>query len=193
MESSYSLQEAFHKEVFDLVDQGILESVEHLSEWVNSYMIIDKEASINSSNSHSPNHNITKKLRICLDPHDLNELMEREPYYSRSVNKIIGKFHQAIVFSIFYMKKGYWMTVLHPDSRALMCMALDIGSFQWTALQMGTVIVSDIFQRKLDEVYVNLPGVTGIADDVVIYGTSTEEHDRNFLRFLDVTRKHNLH
>ena len=79
------------------------------------------------------------------------------------------------------------MVVLHPDSRALACMALDIGRFQWTRL------TSDIFQRKLDEVYENLPGVTGIADDMVIYGTSTEEHDRNFLRFLEVTRKHNLH
>ena len=28
---------------------------------------------------------------------------------------------------------------------------------------------------------------------MVIYGTSTEEHDRNFLRFLEVTGKHNLH
>ena len=85
------------------------------------------------------------------------------------------------------------MVVLHPDSRALKYMALDIGRFQWTRLLMGTVISSDIFQRKLDEVYANLPGVTGIADYMVIYGTSTQEHDRNFLRFLKVTRKHNLH
>ena len=67
------------------------------------------------------------------------------------------------------MKKGYWMVVLHPDSRAVMCMALDIGRFQWTRLPMGTVIASDIFQRKLDEVYANLPGVIGIADDMLIY------------------------
>ena len=91
------------------------------------------------------------------------------------------------------MKKGYWMGVFHPDSRALMHMALDIGRFQWIRLPMGTVIASDIFQSKLDDVYENLPEVTGIADDMVIYGISTEEHDRNFLRFLKVTRKHNLH
>ena len=58
---------------------------------------------------------------------------------------------------------------------------------------MGIVIACDIFERKLDKVYANLPGVTGIADDMIIYGMSTEEHDRNLLRFLKVTRKHNLH
>ena len=68
------------------------------------------------------------------------------------------------------MKKGYWLVVLQPDSRALTCMALDIGRFQWTRLPMGTVVASDIFQRKLDEVYANLHGVTDIADDMVIYG-----------------------
>ena len=91
------------------------------------------------------------------------------------------------------MKKGYWMLVLHPDSRALTCITLDTGRFQWTRLQMGTVVASDIFQRKLDEVYANLPGLTGMANDMVIYGSSTEEHDRNFLRFLKVTKKCNLH
>ena len=61
------LQEAFHKEVYDLVDQGILELVEHSTKRVNSYVIIEKETSINCSNSHLPNYKITKKLRICLD------------------------------------------------------------------------------------------------------------------------------
>ena len=45
------LQEVFHNEVCDLVDQGILEPVEHSTEWVNLYVIIEKETSINSSNS----------------------------------------------------------------------------------------------------------------------------------------------
>ena len=31
---------------------------------------------------------------------------------------------------------------------------------------MGSKIASDIFQRKLDSVYIGFPGVTGIADDM---------------------------
>ena len=59
--------------------------------------------------------------------------------------------------------------------------------FQWELL-----VASDIFQRNLDSIYINLPGVTGIADDMIIYGKDDLEHDRNFLRFLEVTRKNNL-
>ena len=56
---------------------------------------------------------------------------------------------------------------------------------------MGSIVASDIFQRKLDSVYIGLPGVTGIADDMIIYG-KWEEHDRNFIQFLETTRKNNL-
>ena len=58
---------------------------------------------------------------------------------------------------------------------------------------MGTIIASNVFQCKLDSIYIGLPGVTGIADDVIVYGADEEEHDCNLLRFLDVTRKNGLH
>ena len=41
---------------------------------------------------HSPNHTIKKKLRICLDPRDLNEALERKPNHTHSVDKITAKF-----------------------------------------------------------------------------------------------------
>ena len=96
-------------------------------------MIVEKD----TGNHHSSNHKIKKKLRICLDPRDLNEALEREPYHTCSVDEITAKFQGMTVFTIVDFKKGYWMVVLHPDSRKLTCMALPFGRFQWTWLPMG--------------------------------------------------------
>ena len=186
------LQDDFHQEINNLVKQGVLEKVEHSTEWVNSFFIVKKDVSMDSGNSHVPHHQIKKKLQICLDPRDLNEALECEPYYSRSVDELIGKFHGCTVFSIVDMMKGYWMVILHPDSRLLTCMLIDIGRFQWTQLPMGTGVASDVFQKKLDEIFHNVPGVTGIADDMVIYGKSIEECDKHFPSFLSIVRKNNL-
>ena len=71
-------------------------------------------------------------------------------------------------------------------------MALDIGRFQWTRLPMGSVVAQDVFQRKLDGIFLDIPGVTGIADDMVIYGRSDLEHDRHLINFLDICRKNTL-
>ena len=75
---------------------------------------------------------MNKKLRICLDPRDLNEALEREPYYTHSIEKIMGKFHRMTRFTITDFNKGYWMVELDLESRKYTMMALDIWRFQWT-------------------------------------------------------------
>ena len=119
---------AFKEEIKSLVKLGILEEVKEHTDWVNSYMIVEKD----TGSHHSPNHTIKKKLSICLDPRDLNEALEREPYHTRSVDEITAKLQGMTVFTIVDFKKGYRMVVLHPDSRKLTCMALPFGRFQWT-------------------------------------------------------------
>ena len=57
---------------------------------------------------------------------------------------------------------------------------------------MGTVVPSDVFQEKLDAIFHNVPVVFGIADDMVIYEKSIQEHDKHFLNFLSIVRKNNL-
>ena len=150
-------------------------------------MIVEKD----TGSHHSPNHTIKKKLRICLDPKDLNEALQREPY-THSVDEITAKLQGMTVFTIVNFKKGYWMVVLHPDSRKLTCMALPCGRFQWTQLPMGTVVAQDIFQSKLDSIFIGMESVTGIADDMVIAGRDKMEHDRNFLAFMEKCMSNNL-
>ena len=57
---------------------------------------------------------------------------------------------------------------------------------------MGTIVTLDVFQKKLDSIYIGLPGVTGITDDMIIYGTTEDDHDRKLLRFLQVTKDKGL-
>ena len=107
------LELAFKEEIESLVKQGILEEVKEHTDLVNSCVIVEKD----TGNHHSPNHTVKKKLRICLDPRDLNEALEREPYHTRSVDEITAKLQGMTVFTIVDFKKGYWMVVLHSDSR----------------------------------------------------------------------------
>ena len=80
-------------------------------------------------------------------------------------------------FTIADFNKGYWIEELHSKSRKLTTMALDIGRFQWTRLPMGFIIAQDVFQRKLNSIFLDIPGVTGIANDMIIYDRDNKEHD----------------
>ena len=57
---------------------------------------------------------------------------------------------------------------------------------------MGTVVAQDIFQSKLDAIFIGMEGVTGIADDMIITGKDEMEHDRNFLAFMEKCMENNL-
>ena len=122
----------------------------------------------------------------------MNVALEREPYHTHSVDEIKAKLQGMTVFTIVDFKKGYWMAVLHPESRKLTCMALPFGRFQWTKLPMGTVVAQDIFQSKLDSIFIGMEGVTGITDDMVIAGRDQMEHDRNFIAFMEKCMSKNL-
>ena len=57
---------------------------------------------------------------------------------------------------------------------------------------MGSIVAQDMFQRKLDAIFLSVPGVTGIADGMIIYGRNDQEHDKHLVNFLDVCRKNTL-
>ena len=57
---------------------------------------------------------------------------------------------------------------------------------------MSTVVAQDIFQCKLDAIFIGMEGVTGSADDMVIAGRDEMEHDRNFLAFMEKCMENNL-
>ena len=180
------LQDAFHREIRNLEKLGILEETKDVTEWVNSFVIVEKKTP-DVSNGQSD-----RKLRICLDPRDLNEALEREPYYTQSIEESMTRFHGMTRFTIADFNKGYWMVELDPESCKYTTMALDIGRFQWTRLPMGSIVAQDVFQRKLDAIFLDIPGVTGIADDMVIYGKTDLEHDRHLINFLNICRKNTL-
>ena len=123
------LQDAFHKKLWNLEQLRILEETKDVTEWVNSFVIMEKKIPTDSSNS-SQGHSMNKKLRICLDPRDLNEALERLPYYTQSIEEIMAKFHGMTRFTIADFNEGYWMVELDPESRKYTTMALDIGRFQ---------------------------------------------------------------
>ncbi|KAL1268833.1 hypothetical protein QQF64_034196 [Cirrhinus molitorella] len=52
-----------------------------------------------------------------------------------------------------------------------------------------SVSAQDEFQRKIDETYEGLSGVAAIVDDILVYGHTKEDHDKNLRAMLQRTRE----
>ena len=60
-------------------------------------------------------------------------------------------------------------------------------------LPFGLIYAQDIFQKKVDEAFGDLPGVTGIDDDIVIYGRDRSDHDANLRAVMEQACETGLH
>ena len=49
-----------------------------------------------------------------------------------------------------------------------------------------------MYQSRIDQIVEQCPGVIGIADDMLVYGQTEEEHDRNLLNLMEVAKKSGL-
>ena len=121
------------------------------------------------------------KLGVCLDPHDLNKWVKREHYHTRTIDEVVSERRDAKFFTVIDAKKGYWHVPLDEESSYLTTFNTPLNRFRFTRLPFG-LVSQDIFQKQLDAAFKGLDGITGIADDTFVYGSSEEEHDRNLIK-----------
>ena len=174
----YALRDSVKKELDRMENLGVISKVTEATDWVNSMVIVEK-----------PNKN---GLRICLDPKDLNRAVKREHYRSRTLEEVTSKLANARYFSRFDCRSGYWMIKLDNKSALLTTFNTPFGRYKFHRLPFGLHSSQDVFQKAVDEALEGLTGVDTIADDILVYGTTIEEHDHNLKRMLQMCRKRGI-
>ena len=72
---------------------------------------------------------------------------------------------------------GYYHIQLHPDSRKLCTIVLPWGKYEYNKLPVGLNNSPDIFQEKMNELFIDLEYVCTYIDDLlVITKRSFENH-----------------
>ena len=119
------------------------------------------------------------ELRICLDPKDLNNCVRRPHHYTQVLDDILPQLQGASVFSILDARSGYWNVKLNDESKLLTTFNTPYRRYCFRRLPFGLVSAQDVFQKKVDQTFEELPGVVAIADDIVVFGKTEAEHDKH--------------
>ena len=121
------------------------------------------------------------QLRICFDPKDLNKGIHREHHVILTLEEILPKLVGAKFFSIVDAKCGYWNVNLNLESSYLTTFNLSFGHYRFLGIPFGI----KMSQAKIDQSFEGCRGTVGRADDIVIYGKSEEEHDKQVLEMMN--------
>lgn len=60
-----------------------------------------------------------EKMRICLDPEDLNAVLKRSHHQIPTIDEILRNLAKAKIFSSLDPKGGYWQILLDEESSKL--------------------------------------------------------------------------
>ena len=162
----------FKDELDSLCKQKVLTKLDknEVTEWLNSFVNVDKEDT---------------SLRVCLDPSGLNPYIIRPVFNSYTLDEISYMLKDAKVFTVCDANKGFFQVPLAEESKKLTAMLTPEGVYVHNVLAMGLSLASDVFERIIKDMIKGLPGVINIADDLLIFGSTIEEHDKNLLAVLD--------
>ena len=145
------LQPAYKRELERLTDLGIINEVQNeFTPWVNSVVVTPKADG---------------SIRLCLAPQDLNKAVKCNAYYARTVDDVIPQVSGPTHFSILDAHSGYWQVTLDKESSRLCTFSTPWGKFSWNRLPFGLTCSGHIFQEKMDTVFGQLHGLTGITND----------------------------
>lgn len=163
------------KQLLDqMVQNGILIRRDEPTDWVNSLVVVQK------SNG---------QLRVCLDPRDLNRAIKREHFVIPTFADIAPKLHGKRIFSVIDMKDGFWHIRLDEASSKLCTFNSIFGRYSYTRLPFGIASAPEVFQKRANEIFGDIPDVFVIFDDLLIAAASDEEHEQTLRKVFERARE----
>lgn len=170
-----ALRDRLKKELDKMEESNVICKVTEPTEWVNALVVVEKPQ--------------TGKLRVCLDPRDLNKAIKRPHYPLPTLEDVTTKLAGAKYFSVLDARSGYWAIKLSTTSSLLTTFNTPFGRYRFLRLPFGINSAQDEFQRRVDETYEGLTGVAAIVDDILVFGKTKLEHDNNLRAMLKRTRE----
>lgn len=132
-------------------------------------------------------------IRLVVDLRGPNKCIIRTPFKMPTLESIVSDLHGARWFSTIDLSSAFYHVVLHEDCRHLTNFFAGDTTYRFKRLPFGLCNSPDIFQELLQTVVLEeCPGTVNYLDDVLVFGATKEEHDRNLERVLRRLREHNV-
>ena len=139
----------------------IIEEIDEPSEWVSSLVIVEKA---------------DERLRVCLDPSDLNKVIKREHHPMPTAETVMSEMSEAKYFSKLEAQNGYWQIKVDEESSKLLTFNALFGRHRFKRLPFGILSASKVFQKNIAEIIQGLDRRTNVQDDILVWGSAKEQH-----------------
>ena len=109
-------------------------------------------------------------VRITVNYKALNMAIIREVFPIPTLEQLTSQIRDATLFSKLDAASGFFQLPLDEESSKLTTSITSSGRKAFLRLPMGNSLAPECFQRKMEELLHDLPGVISYMDDIVCFG-----------------------
>ena len=173
---AFALKPKIEEELDKMVEEGILEKVNH-SNWATPIVPVPKK----------------NGLRICGDfKVTVNPQLQIDHHPLPKIEDIFASLGKGKKFTKIDLKNAYLQMEVDEESQELLTISTHKGLYRYNRLMFGIASAPAIFQRTIEQIMADVPGINIILDDMIITGDTDEEHLKNIEHALQKLDEHNL-
>ena len=127
--------------------------------------------------------------RLVINYKPFNKVLQWIRYPIPNKKDFIQRLYNAIIFSKFDMKSGFWQVQIQLEDRYKTAFTVPFGHYEWNVMPFGLKNAPSEFQNIMNDctkfsiVYI---------DDVLIFSNSIEEHFQHLKFFQKLVRDNEL-
>ena len=114
-------------------------------------------------------------LHACLDPTDLNRVINYHQYTLPSKEEILLHTGNAEYFTKVDSSNSCWQIPLDEESFKLLTFDTPFGRFRFLRVPCGIYYASEICQKPISEIFEDIGGTSNSQHDIVIWGETPEQ------------------
>ncbi|UYV83387.1 K02A2.6-like [Cordylochernes scorpioides] len=149
----FAIKANVKKELDEMEALGIIKKVNHPTP-ISSHMVIVRKDG---------------KIRICLDPSDLNKILLRREFPLKRLEDIAVTLHKSKYFTKLDLKKSFWQLPVDEETQPYLTFSTPWGRYSFLRVPFGNKTAPEIMQQIMTDLLSDIKGVENSMDDILIH------------------------
>lgn len=115
------------------------------------------------------------KIRICIDPSDVNKNISRRYHPLNTMEEIATKIAGSKYFTLLDCKRGFWQIEVTERTQKYLTFATPWGRYCCTRLPFGLASALEVFQEVMTSLLREVPNTECSMDDILIHAKTIKE------------------
>lgn len=155
----HAIKQSVKNELDNMVKMDVIRPITEPTPIVSNMVIVKKNG----------------KIRICIDPSDLNKQVLRRHYPLKTVEEVAANVVGSKFFTKLDCTRGFWQIKIAPESQKLLTFGTPWGRYCCKRLPFGLSSASEVFQQIMSSLLKDMPNTECSIDDIFIHAPTIEK------------------